>query len=221
MAPEAIVTTEMRHSYIAVEGPIGVGKTTLTQLLNKRLGGMLLLEDIKNPFLTDFYSGRKGAAFQCQLFFLLTRYQQQQGLLQRSLFDTRIVSDYIPQKDKIFAHLTLDDSELVLYQKLYGLLLENLPKPDVVIYLQASADNLKKRIRQRSRDYEKQVADEYLERLAEAYHYFFFHYHETPLLIVNTNEVDFGKNPGELDHLLQQVNRLEHGVRLYAPPGSA
>lgn len=215
------MTTEMRHSYIAVEGPIGVGKTTLTQLLNKRLGGMLLLEDIQNPFLADFYSGRKGAAFQCQLFFLLTRYQQQQGLLQRSLFDTRIVSDYIPQKDKVFAHMTLDDSELILYQKLYSLLLENLPKPDVVIYLQASAENLKKRIRLRSRDYERQVSDEYLDRLAEAYHYFFFHYHETPLLIVNTNEVDFGRNPGELDHLLQQVNRLEHGVRLYAPPGSA
>jgi len=215
------MTVEMRHSYLAVEGPIGVGKTTLAKLLNKRLGGMLLLEDAQNPFLTDFYAGRKGAAFQCQLFFLLTRYQQQQGLLQRSLFDARVVGDYIPQKDKIFAHLTLDDSELTIYQKLYGLLMENLPKPDAVIYLQASAENLKKRIRQRSREYERQVSDDYLERLAEAYNYFFFHYRETPLLIVNTNEVDFGKNPSELDHLLLQVNRLEHGVLLYAPPGSA
>lgn len=215
------MAVEMRHSYIAVEGPIGVGKTTLAKLLNKRLGGMLLMEDIQNPFLADFYSGRKGAAFQCQLFFLLTRYQQQQVIPQRSLFETRIISDYIPQKDKVFAHLTLDDSELTIYQKLYGLLMEGLPKPDAVIYLQATAENLKKRIRQRSRDYEKQVSDDYLERLAEAYNYYFFHYRETPLLIVNTNEVDFGRNPAELDHLLLQVNRLEHGVLLYAPPGSA
>ena len=214
------MTPETRHSYIAVEGPIGVGKTTLTKLLGKKLGGALLLEDVQNPFLSDFYAGRKGAAFQCQLFFLLTRYQQQHQLLQRSLFDTRVVTDYIAQKDKIFAHLMLDDSELTIYQKLYGLLMENLPKPDAVIYLQATAENLKKRIRARSRDYEKQIADEYVERLAEAYNYFFFHYRETPLLIVNTNEVDFSRNQSELDHLLSQVNRLEHGVLLYAPLGS-
>ncbi len=218
---ESPVSIEMRHSYIAVEGPIGVGKTTLAKQISKRLGGALLLEDIQNPFLADFYAGRKGAAFQCQLFFLLTRYQQQQDLLQRSLFDARLVTDYIAQKDKIFAHLTLDDSELTIYQKLYGLLMESLPRPDAIIYLQATAENLKKRIRSRSRDYEKQIADEYVERLAEAYNYFFFHYRDTPLLIVNTNEVDFSRNQPELDHLLAQLNRLENGVLLYAPLGSS
>lgn len=212
---------ELRYPYIAVEGPIGVGKTTLAKLLAKKLGATLMLEDIQNPFLPDFYSGKKGASFQCQLFFLLTRYQQQQQLVQRSLFDSRIVGDYIPRKDKIFAHLNLNDSELVLYEKIYSLLMEPLPKPDAVIYLQATTDTLTKRIRSRSRDYEKRISDEYINQLNQAYNFFFFHYQETPLLIVNTNDIDFERNTGELDHLLDQVNRLERGVLLYAPLGSA
>jgi deoxyguanosine kinase len=212
---------DLKFPYIALEGPIGVGKTTLAKVLAKKLGSTLLLEDLQNPFLPDFYSGRKGASFQCQLFFLLTRYQQQQQLVQRSLFDTRVVADYIPKKDKIFAHLNLNDSELVLYEKMYSILMDNVPKPDAVIYLQATTDTLIKRIRSRSRDYEKRISDEYIDELNKAYNFFFFRYTETPLLIVNTNDVDFERSADELDHLIGQVNRLERGVLLYAPLGSA
>jgi deoxyguanosine kinase len=212
---------ELRYPYLAIEGPIGVGKTTLARLLAKKLSATLLLEDIHNPFLSEFYTGRKGAAFQCQLFFLLTRYQQQQQLVQRSLFDSRIVTDYIPKKDRIFAHMNLSDPELVLYEKLWALLMEPLPRPDAVIYLQATTETLVKRIRSRSRDYEKRVSDEYVDQLNKAYNFFFFHYQETPLLIVNTNDVDFERSAEALDHLLEQVNRLERGVLLYAPLGSA
>lgn len=212
---------ELRYPYIAVEGPIGVGKSTLARLLSRKLSATLLMEDIQNPFLLDFYTGKKGSAFQCQLFFLLTRYQQQQQLVQRSLFDSKVVADYIPRKDKVFAHLNLNDSELILYEKLYALLMEPLPKPDAVIYLQATTETLVKRIRSRSRDYERKISDEYVDQLNKAYNYYFFHYQETPLLIVNTNDVDFERNSSELDHLLEQVNRLERGVLLYAPLGSA
>ncbi len=215
------MAADLKFPYVALEGPIGVGKTTLAKVLAKRLGATLLLEDLQNPFLPDFYQGRKGAAFQCQLFFLLTRYQQQQQLVQRSLFDTKIVADYIPLKDKIFAHLNLNDSELVIYEKMHAILLESVPKPDAVIYLQATTDTLIKRIRSRSRDYEKRISDEYIDELNKAYNFFFFRYQETPLLIVNTNDVDFEKGAGELDHLIGQVNRLERGVLLYAPLGSA
>jgi deoxyadenosine/deoxycytidine kinase len=212
---------ELKFPYLALEGPIGVGKSTLAKVLAKRMGATLLLEDLQNPFLPDFYSGRKGAAFQCQLFFLLTRHQQQQQLVQRSLFDTKVVADYIPQKDKIFAHLNLNDSELVLYEKMYAILMENMPKPDAVIYLQATTETLTKRIRSRSRDYEKRISDDYIEQLNKAYNFFFFRYSQTPLLIVNTNDVDFERSTEELDHLIGQVNRLERGVLLYAPLGSA
>ncbi len=215
------MATEVKFPYIALEGPIGVGKTTLTKILAKKLGATLFLEDLQNPFLPDFYQGRKGAAFQCQLFFLLTRHQQQQQLVQRSLFDSRVVADYIPLKDKIFAHLNLNDSELVIYEKMHSILMDNVPKPDAVIYLQATTETLIKRIRSRSRDYEKRISDEYIDELNKAYNFFFFRYLETPLLIVNTNDVDFEKSAGELDHLIGQVNRLEKGVLLYAPLGSA
>ena len=215
------MATDVKFPYIALEGPIGVGKTTLTKVLAKKLGATLFLEDLQNPFLPDFYQGRKGAAFQCQLFFLLTRHQQQQQLVQRSLFDSRVVADYIPLKDKIFAHLNLNDSELVIYEKMYSILMDNVPKPDAVIYLQATTETLIKRIRSRSRDYEKRISDEYIDELNKAYNFFFFRYQDTPLLIVNTNDVDFEKSAGELDHLIGQVNRLEKGVLLYAPLGSA
>ena len=212
---------DIKFPYLALEGPIGVGKSTLAKVLAKRMGATLLLEDLQNPFLPDFYQGRKGAAFQCQLFFLLTRHQQQQQLVQRSLFDSRVVADYIPLKDKIFAHLNLNDSELVIYEKMYSILMDNVPKPDAVIYLQATTETLIKRIRSRSRDYEKRISDEYIDELNKAYNFFFFRYQDTPLLIVNTNDVDFEKSAGELDHLIGQVNRLEKGVLLYAPLGSA
>ncbi len=214
------MATNLKFSYLAVEGPIGVGKTTLAKLLARRTGAMPLLEDAQNPFLADFYAGKEGAAFQCQLFFLLTRYQQQRQLIQRNLFEKKLVADYIPSKDKIFAYLNLTDSELIIYEKLYPLLLERIPRPDAVIYLQASTKTLAKRIRSRRRDYEKHTSDKYLEELNKAYNYYFFHNHETSLLIVNTNDINFAEDASELDRLIEQVNRLENSVLFYAPPGS-
>lgn len=211
---------ELKYPYVAIDGPIGVGKTTLAKLIAKRVGADTVLEDVENPFLPDFYAGKKGAAFQCQLFFLLTRYQQQQELVQRNLFTHHVVADFMPQKDRIFAYLNLTDSELVLYEKLYGVLLDSLPHPDAVIYLQASTPTLIERMKSRKRYYEKNTAGEYVEELNKAYNYYFFHNQKGPLLIVNTNDINFEMEASELDHLIEQVNRLGKNVMFYAPPGS-
>lgn len=211
---------ELKFRHMAIEGPIGVGKTTLAKLLAKTTDSRLMEEESINPFLKDFYQGRRGAAFQCQLYFLLMRYQQMASVIQPSLFEKTIISDYILEKELIFAQLTLDERELFIHRKLYNLLLAPLPRPDAVIYLQATTDVLKKRIKKRSRDTEKNISDEYIEKLNEAYNYFFFHYKQTPLLIVNVNDVDFEKKPDELNRLISMINTLEYGVMLYNPLAS-
>ncbi|HVT43682.1 MAG TPA: deoxynucleoside kinase, partial [Thermoanaerobaculia bacterium] len=177
-----VQTLPFRH--IAVEGPIGVGKTSLVDLLAKRFRGTKVLEDVENPFLADFYKDKRGAAFRCQLFFLLSRYDQQRNVAQRDLFTTLTLSDYSFPKDKIFAYLTLDDSELMIYNRLYDVLVESVPKPDLVIYLQANMDTLLKRIKRRGYDYEKAISPSYLQELSEAYAHYFYRYDETPLLVV-------------------------------------
>lgn len=214
------MTTSLPFRHIAIEGPIGVGKTSLVDLLAKRFRGTKILEDVDNPFLADFYKDKRGAAFRCQLFFLLSRYDQQRKLSQRDLFTELVLSDYSFPKDKIFAYLTLEDSELLIYNRLYDLLAESLPKPDLVIYLQASIDTLMKRIRRRGRDYEKTISPPYLKEVSEAYSHYFYRYSDTPLLVVNTNDIDFVHNPAHFDQLVEQIRTATKGTQYYVPLGS-
>jgi deoxyguanosine kinase len=206
--------------HIAIEGPIGVGKTSLVNLLAQRFRGTKVLADSDNPFLDDFYKDRRGAAFRCQLFFLLSRYDQQRAIAQRDLFTELILADYMFPKDKIFAYLTLEDSELLIYNRLYELLYETVPKPDLVIYLQGNIDTLLRRIKKRGRAYEKTISPQYLQELSEAYSHFFYRYDETPLLVVNASEIDFVNTPAHFDELVEQIRNAQKGTQYYVPLGS-
>ena len=210
----------MNFKFIAVEGPIGVGKTSLVDFLADRLEARKVLESVENPFLHEFYQDSPGAAFQCQLFFLLNRFRKQQELAQGNLFKQSVVCDYIFAKDKIFAYLNLNDSELMLYEKLYGLLDEQVPHPDLVIYLQARDEILMERIRSREREYEKEISDAYVSELNRAYNYFFFHYNRTPLLVIDTSNIDFVKSQEDLEEILRQISSMQKGVQYYIPLGS-
>ncbi len=205
----------LRH--VAVEGPIGVGKTSLCEMLARRFHGTKILEDVDNPFLADFYKKKKGSAFQTQLFFLLSRYQQQREIAQIDLFTMLVVADYHFPKDKIFAYLNLDDSELLIYDRLYGLLVHSVPKPDLVIFLQASLETCMKRLRKRSAAYEKGITPEYVAQLIEAYNYYFYHYEETPLLVVDANEIDFVNRAADFEDLVAQIRRAKRGMQYYVP----
>ncbi len=207
----------LRH--LAIDGPIGVGKTSLVEMLAQRFHGTKILEDVENPFLGDFYRKKRGSAFQTQLFFLLSRYQQQCEIAQIDLFTTLVVANYHFPKDKIFACLNLDDSELLIYDRLYTLLAESVPKPDLVIYLQGSLETCMKRIKKRLRSIEKGITPEYLAQLIEAYNYYFYHYEETPLLVVDTNEIDFVNRVADFDDLVAQIRRARKGVQYYVPAG--
>jgi deoxyguanosine kinase len=206
--------------HIAVEGPIGVGKTSLVTQLAKRFRGTKILEDVDNPFLDDFYKDKRGAAFRCQLFFLLSRHDQQRSIAQGDLFTELLLADYTFPKDKLFAYLTLDDSELMIYNRLYDLLYETVPKPDLVIYLQGNLDTLLRRIKRRGRAYEKSISPQYLQELSEAYSHYFYRYEETPLLVVNTNDIDFVNTPAHFDQLVEQIRNAQKGTQYYVPLGS-
>jgi deoxyadenosine/deoxycytidine kinase len=204
--------------YVAIDGPTGVGKTALVERLAQRLEATAALEEwSQNPFLKAFYEAQAGAAFQTELFFLLSRYKQQQELLQRKLFSPVTIADYVFEKSKLFAYLNLDDSEVLLYEKLYELLAENVPRPDLVVYLQAPTEVLMKRIRARGRPEEDQLSEEYLAEVNRAYNYYFFHYGTTPLLVVNTTDLDFVTRPEDVDDLLKQIRGMGKGTRYYVP----
>jgi deoxyadenosine/deoxycytidine kinase len=210
----------LQFRYIAVEGPIGAGKTTLAERLGTRLDATLVLEENDNPFLADFYADRPGAALQAQLFYLLNRHRQQTALRQADLFSQITVSDYLFDKDKIFAYLNLDDNELFIYQRLYDLLAQDIPSPDLVVYLQAPTDVLLRRIRGRPADAEAAALApdaDYLRELNEAYHHFFFHYNATPLLVVETSDFDSEVSDEALDDLVRQIRQMSAGTRYYVP----
>jgi deoxyadenosine/deoxycytidine kinase len=210
----------MSFQYIAIEGPIGVGKTALAERLAVRLDATTILEDTENPFLEDFYRGRTGSALQAQLFYLLSRHRQQLAVRQGDLFTQSTVSDYLFDKDKIFAYLNLDDNELFIYQRLYDLLARDVSSPDLVIYLQAPTDVLVRRVRERSRESDRDTLDPdpgYLRELNEAYQHFFFHYTSTPLLVVETSQLDLAGSDGAVDDLIKQINGMGRGTQYYVP----
>jgi deoxyadenosine/deoxycytidine kinase len=211
----------MGFHYIAVEGPIGVGKTTVVERLAEQLDANTVLEDwAANPFLRPFYDGADGASFQLELFFLLMRYRQQQELVQRQLFAEATLCDYVFEKSRLFAYLNLDDSELLIYERLFSLLVESVPKPDLVVYLQAPTDVLMRRVKTRGRPEEDRLSEEYMTEVNRAYNHYFFHYSATPLLVVNTTDVDFAGSGGDLDDLLRQIRGMGKGTQYYVPRGS-
>ena len=210
----------MEFRYIAIEGPIGAGKTALAERLGARLDATVVLEEHENPFLDDFYADRPGAALQAQLFFLLNRHRQQTTMRQADLFSQTTICDYLFDKDKIFAYLNLDDNELFIYQRLYELLVGDVPAPDLVLYLQAPTDVLLARFRSRAADAESPAFDldpGYLRELNEAYHHFFFHYDATPLLVVETSQFDSDASDEALDDLVKQIRAAGPGTRYYVP----
>ena len=205
-------------NYVVIEGVIGVGKTSLVKLLAERMNARMVLEEVEeNPFLEDFYRDPVHYAFQVQLFFLLSRYRQQMEFPQQDMFQQKTLSDYLFDKDKIFAYINLNEKELSLYERLWSLLHRDIPKPDLVIYLQANTQTLMHRIRERNRPYERNISAEYIQRLNEAYSYFFFHYTDCPLLVVNTVKIDFVHNPDDLEDLLEQIRKPHVGTRYYVP----
>ncbi len=208
----------MMFQYIVIEGPIGVGKTSLTRLLAKEFNARLILEKSEeNPFLPQFYRDRKKYAFQAQIFFLLNRFQQQREIAQFDLFNQITLSDYLFAKDRIFASMNLDDHELALYDQIYGLLNGQIPTPDLVIFLQAKPEVLHHRIKSRNIAYEKDVDLEYLKTLTEAYNYYFFHYDQGPLLVVDTSEIDFVNRKEDFDQLIREIKQMKKGTWYFIP----
>ena len=218
----------MAFHYLAIEGPIGVGKTRLAERLASKLEATTILEDTENPFLADFYADRPGSALQAQLFYLLNRHRQLTGKRQADLFLQTTICDYVFDKDKIFAYLNLDDNELFIYQRLFDLLARDVPPPDLVVYLQAPTELLMERLRKRGNDPERAAlgdaalddtvplpAEEYVRELNEAYQHFFFHYTATPLLVVETSEFDPESDDEALDELVKQIKGMGKGTRYY------
>lgn len=212
----------MKLRYIAIEGPIGVGKSSLARLIAEEFeDARLLLEEVEsNPFLKKFYESREDYAFQTQIFFLLSRYRLQVNMAQQELFQQYTISDYIFDKDRIFANINLTDDELVLYEQIYSMLDHQVVRPDLVLYLQASPRILLERIKRRGNEYEKGIDLNYLEKICEAYNKYFFHYSDTSLLVVNTDGIDFVKNQGDFDELLKEIRRFRRGIQYFVPLGS-
>jgi deoxyguanosine kinase len=205
--------------YIAIEGPAGVGKSLLADRLGSRLDATVVLDESDNPFLADFYAERPGAAFQTQLFYTLSRHRQQTALRQSDLFSQLTVCDYLFDRDKIYAYLNLDDNELFIYQRLYELVTEGMPSPDLVIYLQAPTDVLRRRLRDRERANPEiaRPGDEYIRELNEAYTHFFFHYNASPLLVVETSQFDATWGEDAIADLERQLRQMGRGTRYYVP----
>jgi len=211
---------EIEFKHIAVEGVFKSGKTKLAGLLAQRLGGKVVLDKPENPYLKDFYDEKEGAAFLTQLVFLVNRYYQQARLVQRDLFEERIFCDYVFEKDKIYSYQTLSDDELVVYEKIYGVLSERIPKPDLVIYLQISLPTFVKRIAREGSALEKNISEKYLQDLIEAFDYFFFNYQATPLLVIKSDELDLARE-ADVEDIIDQIRQMKKASLFYVPPSYA
>jgi len=208
-------------NYVAIEGAIGVGKTSLAKLLSDRLGAKLVLEKFEeNPFLFKFYDDPGRFAFQTQLFFLLQRYQQQQELRQVDMFHNLLISDYMFIKDRLFASLNLDEKEMNLYDIIANMLERNVINPDLIIYLQADTSTLMKNIAKRGREFEANISYDYINALNEIYTEYFFRYNETPLVIINTNHIDFVNNSADLDQVIDYIRQPVSGTKFFNPTAS-
>ena len=210
-----------QKNYIVVEGPLGVGKTSFAMLLAEKINGKAILEETEgNPFLFNFYKDPKKFAFQTQIFFMLRRFQKHEEINQIDIFKRVVISDFLFDKDRIFARLTLDDREFSLYEQIFHLLKTRTLKPNLVIFLQAKTGILKERIKKRNRDYEKSINMKYLDQINQAFNEFFFHYTETPLLVIDASEIDFVNVPADLDNLIVEIEKMEKGTKYYVPLGS-
>ena len=208
-------------NYVAIEGAIGVGKTSLAKLLSDRLGAKLVLEKFEeNPFLSEFYDDPVRFAFQTQLFFLLQRYQQQQELRQVDMFHNLLISDYMFIKDRLFASLNLDEKEMSLYDSIANMLERNVINPDLIIYLQADTNTLMKNIAKRGREFEANISYDYINGLNEIYTEYFFRYNDTPLVIINTNYIDFVNNSADLDQVIDYIRQPVSGTKFFNPTAS-
>ncbi len=219
-APQDEIALRDDLRYVVIEGVIGAGKTSLSRMLAEKFNGQLILEEFDdNPFLSRFYEDPKRWSFHTQLSFLASRFQQQKLVHHRSLFHQVIISDYIFDKDRIFAHLNLKDEELQLYETLFRQMQISTPKPDLVVYLQSSPDRLMKNIKKRDRSFEKQMSRKYIEELNEAYNYYFFRFDRCPLLIINTTNIDFVENQDDFNELVRQIASSNHPGTTYFNPG--
>ena len=208
-------------NYIAIEGPIGVGKTSLAKLLSKKMNARLILEKFEdNPFLSEFYDDPGRFAFQTQLFFLLQRYQQQQDIRQVDMFHNIIISDYMFIKDRLFASLNLDEKEMNLYDSIANMMERNIINPDLIIYLQADTSTLMKNIEKRGRNFENNISFDYINALNDIYTEYFFRYNDTPLVIINTNNIDFVNNADDLDQVIDYINQPVSGTKFFNPSSS-
>ena len=220
-SPQAVSNWKSRDQipyHIAIEGTIGVGKTSLAKILSERLDSRLVMEEFEqNPFLEDFYNDPKSFAFQTQIFFLLSRYKQQIGLQQIDLFAKNIIADYMFAKDRLFATLNLNDKELDLYNTVANILEKNLSFPDMVIFLQSDTDRLIENIRKRGRVYEEKIDISYLEALNQVYTEYFFKYDKSPLLIINTNDIDFVNNSNDLEEIINFIRTPVQGTKFFNP----
>ncbi|MDA8100334.1 MAG: deoxynucleoside kinase [Nitrospiraceae bacterium] len=211
-------SSSRKARYIVIDGPIGVGKTSLATLLAPELNARLIFERAEeNPFLSDFYREPARFRFQTQIFFLMSRFSQQEEFQQHDLFNQVTISDYLFAKDRIFAYLNLNDDELALYEQIYRMIEPKVVRPDLVIYLQADTETILRRIKQRARPFEKNVDRDYIEAVNEAYSHYFFRYTETPLLVINTSDIDFVHNPQDLDDLIRQILSRREGTMYYVP----
>jgi deoxyadenosine/deoxycytidine kinase len=209
------------HHHIVIEGSLGVGKTSLAVMLAEKMSGQTLLERTEeNPFLVKFYQNPKKYRFQTQIFFLLHRYQQASEIRQIGLFKRSIISDYLFDKDRVFARANLDDNEFWLYDQLFKLLKKRITPPDLVIFLQATTDVSMKRIKKRDKEYERSISYRYLEEINQSLNEFFFHYSDSPLLVINASKIDFVNVPEDFEDLVKQIKRIKSGTRYYVPMGS-